>query len=346
MNIYLIWRELLKYVNFGLSSMKVSKIALGLGFRGQYDPAEGIKVINTAIDNGINIIDCANVYGFGDDRKNIGKSEELLGRVIKHSRDSLVITSKVSSEMGDGPNDYGGSRYHIINQCEKSLSRLETDRIDVYLLHAINPDSGMEEQFRALEHLINQGKILYVGVCNYQAWEIIKAMGVQTSIGAQPLITAQNPYNLLNRQIELEMFPMARDTNVGIMAYSPLGVGLLSGDYIPGEPPPKGSLWATIRKNYFEKYMKGYVSDTILKLKEISKELNLTMSQVAIAWVLSHDEITLAISGSDTVSQIKEVSKATEIVLSKEHLNQLNFVSRKLTLDLDTYLGEGDFGDD
>ena len=99
--------------------MKVSKIALGLGFRGQYDPAEGIKVINTAIDNGINIIDCANVYGFGDDRKNIGKSEELLGRVIKHSRDSLVITSKVSSEMGDGPNDYGGSRYHIINQCEK-----------------------------------------------------------------------------------------------------------------------------------------------------------------------------------------------------------------------------------
>lgn len=335
----------MEYVNFGLSSMKVSKIALGLGFRGQYDSADAIKTINCAIDQGINLIDCANVYGFGDDRKNIGTSEEILGRVIKHCRDSVVITSKVSSEVGEGPNDYGGSRYHIINQCEKSLSRLDTDRIDVYLLHSINEDSSIDEQFRALEDLIRQGKILYVGVCNYQAWQIIEAVGVQKSLGAQSLITAQNPYNLLNRQIETELFPMAKSTDIGIMAYSPLGVGLLGGNYLPGQPAPKESLWGTNRKNFYYQYMQGDVSRTILAVKEISEELGVTMSQLAVSWVLSHPEITLAISGADNANQIEEVSKSVEVKLSDEHLEKLNYVSRRLRLDLDLYLGMGDTGE-
>tara|TARA_B100000945_G_scaffold321300_1_gene335104 strand:- start:4214 stop:5197 length:984 start_codon:yes stop_codon:yes gene_type:complete len=324
-----------QYVNFGTSSLKVSKVALGLGFRGQNDEKEATKTINTAIDKGINLIDCANVYGYMDDRKNIGSSEKLLSKIIKNKRNDLVITSKLASPMGNGPNDKGVSAYHIINQVEKSLQRLSTDRIDIYIFHVFDSISSFEEQFRAMEILKSQGKILYVGVSNFKAWQVVQALRVQDSINANPLLCVQNPYSLLNREAENEMFPMIKDIGLGFMAYSPLGVGLLSGMYKPGEKPKKNTLWGAKRKDDYEKFLSGETGLFINKLDEISKKLGIKMSQLAISWVLSHPEVTLAISGADNSDQISEAAHAMTIKLPLEIIKELDEASCRLNHILD-----------
>jgi len=318
----------IEYVNFGTAGVKVSRMALGLGFRGQFDEDEAERVILTALDSGINLIDCANVYGFMDDqRNNGGSSEKVLGKALKGRRDDVVITSKVFSPIGDGPNDRGASRYHIMREVERSLTRLDTDHIDVYLFHGVSDMSLFEEQFRTMESLIQHGKIRYVGVSNFQAWQVMQALRVQKQINAQPLIAVQNPYSLMNRTPEDELFPMVRETGVGIMAYSPLGVGLLSGTYRPDEVPDDSTLWGSRRKGQIDTYMRGRAGKVIAAVDEVAADLGVTMPQVAMAWVMSHREITIALSGADTVAQISDVAGALELVLPAEAIAKLDDAS-------------------
>ncbi len=318
----------IEYVNFGTAGVKVSRMALGLGFRGQFDEDEAERVILTALDSGINLIDCANVYGFMDDqRNNGGSSEKVLGKALKGRRDDVVITSKVFSPIGDGPNDRGASRYHIMREVERSLTRLDTDHIDVYLFHGVSDMSLFEEQFRTMESLIQHGKIRYVGVSNFQAWQVMQALQVQKRINAQPLIAVQNPYSLMNRTPEDELFPMVRETGVGIMAYSPLGVGLLSGTYRPDEVPDDSTLWGSRRKGQIDTYMRGRAGKVIAAVDEVAADLGVTMPQVAMAWVMSHREITIALSGADTVAQISDVAGALELVLPAEAIAKLDDAS-------------------
>lgn len=318
----------IEYVNFGTAGVKVSRMALGLGFRGVFDEDEAERVILTALDSGINLIDCANVYGFMDDqRNNGGSSEKVLGKALKGRRDDVVITSKVFSPIGDGPNDRGASRFHIMREVERSLARLDTDHIDVYLFHGVSEMSLFEEQFRTMETLIQHGKIRYVGVSNFQAWQVMQALQVQKQINAQPLIAVQNPYSLMNRTQEDELFPMARETGVGIMAYSPLGVGLLSGTYRPDEVPDDSTLWGSRRKGQIATYMRGRAGRVIAAVDEVAADLGVTMPQVAMAWVMSHSEITIALSGADTVAQITDVAGALELVLPAEAIAKLDAAS-------------------
>ncbi len=324
-----------EYVNFGTAGVKVSRMALGLGFRGQFDRGEAEKVILRAFDAGINLIDCANVYGFMDDRKNIGSSEQVLGKALKGRRDDVVITSKVYSPIGDGPNDHGASRYHIMREVERSLTRLDTDHIDVYIFHGVDDMDLFEEQFRTMETLIQHGKIRYVGVSNFQAWQVMQALRVQERINAQPLIAVQNPYSLMNRTQEDELFPMVRETGVGVMAYSPLGVGLLSGTYKQGEDPDDSTLWGSRRQGQIVSYMQGRAARVISAVNEVANDLVVTMGQVAMAWVMSHREITVAISGADTVDQIADVAGALELTLPEEAIEKLNAVSYGMRAVLD-----------
>ncbi len=324
-----------EYVNFGTAGVKVSPMALGLGFRGQFDRAEAERVVHCALDSGINLIDCANVYGFMDDRANTGSSEEVLGRALKGRRDDVVITSKVHSPIGPGPNDQGTSRYHIMREVERSLGRLQTDRIDVYILHGIDETNSFDEQFRALETLVQQGKIRYVGVSNYQAWQVLQALRAQERLNAQPLILVQNPYSLMNRTQEDELFPMVRETGVGIMAYSPLGVGLLSGTYRPDEVPDDSTLWGSKRRGQIARYMRGRAAKVIAEVDKVANEVGATMPQVAMAWVMSHPEITVAISGADTVDQMADVAGALELSLPAEAITRLNDVSHGMRAVLD-----------
>ena len=232
------------YVNFGSAGVKVSRIALGMGLREQYTDEGAERLVGHAIDSGVNFIDCANRYGLGDDRVNLrGTAEQALGRALRTRRDEVVITTKVTGAMGDGPNDSGAARVHIMREVERSLTRLQTDRIDVYLLHGWDDSTPIEETVRALDDLVTQGKVLYFGCCNYAAWQVCKALWTADRLGAHRFICVQNEYSLLRRGLEKEMFGLIRDQGLGAMAYSPLKAGLLSGVYTPGQPPPPGSLW-------------------------------------------------------------------------------------------------------
>ncbi len=323
------------YINFGTAGVKVSRLALGLGLRGQKDEKEVERLILRAFDGGINLFDCANVYGLMDDRATAGRSEEILGRALKAHRDDVVITSKVCSPVGAGPNDRGGSRYHILREVERSLRRLGTDRIDVYLLHVYDTGTPLDEQLRALDDLVHQGKVRYAGVCNYQAWQVCRALWVQERLNLSPLITVQNPYSLLNRALEAEMFPLVRELGLGIMAYAPLGTGLLSGTYRSGQAPPPGTLWGDRRPDWYASTLRGQAAEVLDVVRTVAEGTGATVAQVALAWVLSHPEITVAISGADTDTQLAENLGALDLQLSPEDLTRLDEVSYGLGMLLD-----------
>ncbi len=325
----------MKYVNFGTAGLRVSRLALGLGLRGQGDPQATERLIRRALDGGVNLFDCANVYGLLDDRANAGRSEEILGRALKAVRDDVVITSKVFSPVGPGPNDGGASRYHILREVERSLRRLDTDRIDVYLLHAFDPATPLEEQLRALDDLVRAGKVRYVGVCNFQAWQVCRALWVQDRLNAAPLITVQNPYSLLNRTLEGEMFSVVRALGLGVMAYAPLGTGLLSGVYAPDAAPPPATLWGEQRREHLARTLGGRPAAVLDAVRAVAQESGATVAQVALAWVLSHPEVTVAISGADTEAHLAENLGAVDVVLSADDRARLDEASVGLGMILD-----------
>jgi 1-deoxyxylulose-5-phosphate synthase len=325
----------MEYVNFGAAGVKISRLALGMGLRGQADEATAQRLVEHALDQGINLIDCANIYGPMDDRANIGRSEVVLGRALKGRRDDVVITSKVQGRIGPGPNDTGLSRYHILREVERSLKRLETDHIDVYLVHSFDATTPLEETVRALDDLVHAGKVRYVGCCNYAAWQVCRALWIADRINAVPYMCVQNPYSLLNRRLEVEMFGLVRDRGLGVMAYSPLAVGLLSGAYQPGQPAPDGSLWATRRKDQFGKTVAGTVAEVIAALHESAADLGKSPAQVAIAWVLSHPEISCAISGADTQAQLDDVLGGVGWSLPAEVRQRLDETSAAMSMILD-----------
>ncbi len=296
----------MEYINFGNAGVRVSRLALGLGLRGQDDAAEAQRAIEHAIDQGINLIDCANVYGLMDDRANVRTSEAILSKAIKGKRDNVLITSKVASEIGPGPNDQGLSRYHIMREVETSLRQLDTDHIDFYLVHRFDDRVPLEESVRALDDLVHSGKVRYVGCCNHEAWQVCKSLWMADRINAIPYMCVQNMYSLLNRHLEKEMFPFLRDAGLGAMAYSPLHIGLLSGLYSPGAPPPPGSLWASRSREAYAAMASEAAQSVMATVIELAGELGKTPAQLAIAWVLSHPEITLAITGSDTVEHLDD----------------------------------------
>jgi 1-deoxyxylulose-5-phosphate synthase len=322
------------YIRFGTAGVKVSRLALGMGLRGQADEATAQRLVEYAIDQGVNLIDCANIYGPMDDRANIGRSEIVLGRALKGKRDRLVITSKVASPVGSGPNDQGLSRCHIMREIEGTLRRLQTDHLDVYLAHVYDAATPLEETVRAMDDIVRSGKARYVGCCNYAAWQVCRALWIADAHNAYPFMVVQNPYSLLNRRLEDEMFGLVRDRGLGLMAYSPLAVGLLSGAYQPGQPPPAGSLWATRRSERFERTMQS-VEAVVREVRQSATELGKTPAQLAIAWVLSHPEVTCAISGADTIEQFADVLGGVGWELPGEVRQRLDEVSAGVRMVLD-----------
>jgi aryl-alcohol dehydrogenase-like predicted oxidoreductase len=317
----------MEQVRLGTAGMRVSRLALGLGLRGQADVSAAERLIRRAHDGGITFFDCANVYGLQDNRQNAGRSEEILGRVLAPVRDDVIIASKVVSPVGPGANDRGGSRYHVMREAERSLRRLGTDRIDVYLLHVWDADTPLEEQVRALDDLVRDGKVRYVGVCNYQAWQVDRALWTQSRINAAPLVVVQNPYSLLDRHLEREMFPLVRDAGLGVMAYSPLAVGLLSGAYRPGQAAPAGTLWANRPPERLAGALVGQAGEIVEAVRKVAARHGVTMAQVAMRWVLSRPEVTVAISGADDDAQMAETLGAVTLDLPTEDLAHLDAVS-------------------
>ena len=328
----------MEYVNLGSAGVRVSRIALGLGFRGKVSEAAAQRVIEHAIDSGVNFLDCANMYGsnilLGNDREpEKGTTETVLGRVLKSRRDDVVITTKVHSPVGGEPTDRGGSRYHIMREAERSLQRLGTDHIDVYLLHQFDEDTPLEETLRALDDLVTQGKVRYVGACNFKAWQVYKALWAADGLNADPIICVQNPYNLLNRDLEREMFGVVRDQGLGVMVYSPLAIGLLSGRYGSADTPPPDSPWAG-RGDGFRSLMAGGGAAVLDALRDVAYERGKTMAQVALNWVVSQPEVTVGILGSDTVEQVDDNLGAIGWELTDAEVKRLDEVSKGLAQDI------------
>jgi len=278
-----------------------------------------VRTIERAIDLGCNFIDCANNYGGG-------QSEIMLGKAIKGKRDNLVITSKVWTKTGEGPNDRGLSRYHIMREVERSLHKLHTDRIDIYYLHNVDAETELEETLRTMEDLVRQGKVRYVGASNYAAAQVIELLWTAERFSLEPIVCLQNQYNLLHRwKIEPELLPLCRRYGLGLMTYSPLAIGLLSGRFRRGEKPPTGTPWNQER---LQKVMTEKVGSVVQTLIDLAGRRGATPAQMAIAWLLAHPEVTAPIAGADRPKYVDDVFGALEINLTQEERQTLDEVSQ------------------
>ncbi|MCZ6632343.1 MAG: aldo/keto reductase [bacterium] len=317
----------MEYRKLGKSGLQVSPVCLGTAFRGFWhgdnDEATCIQVVERAVDLGVNFIDCANFYYQGT-------CEEVLGKALKgmgNKRDDLVVTSKVWSRIGEGPNDQGLSRFHILREMDRSLKRLQLDHIDLYLLHNFDPDTPLEETLRAMDDVVRQGKARYVGCCNWTAAQVVEGLWAGDRLGLDPLMCLQNQYNLLHRwEVEPELFPRCRQHGLGLMTYSAVAVGLLTGKFRRGQAPPKGSLWDG-RREQFDKMMTERVDAIIEKVIEIAGDNGKTPAQVSVAWILDHEEVSSAIMGPDLPEHVDEVCGALDWALSANERQALDTVS-------------------
>ncbi|WP_375425610.1 aldo/keto reductase [uncultured Friedmanniella sp.] len=316
------------YRQLGRSGLRVSTITLGtMGFGGsgwaaavgQIDVEGARRQIGLARDAGVNLFDTADVYSSGT-------SEEILGAALGSARDEVLVATKVRMPMGEGPNDAGLSRHHIIRGAEASLRRLDTDYIDLYQVHEWDGQTPLEETLSALDSLVTSGKVRYIGCSNYAAWHLMKALWTSDQGGYQPFVSNQLYYSLQNRDIENEIVPACVDSGVGILVWSPIAGGLLSGKYRRDVEAPAGSRhlgeWSEPPVNEEDK-----LYDTIEELVAIGEGRGVSAAQVALAYTLAKPAVTSLIVGARTEEQLSDNLAAAELTLSAEELGRLDTVS-------------------
>jgi aryl-alcohol dehydrogenase-like predicted oxidoreductase len=279
---------------------------------------EADSLVGASLDAGVNFFDTANVYGEGE-------SEVLLGRALGNRRKDAVLATKVYSRMGPGANQVGSSRLNIIQQAEESLKRLNTDYIDLYQVHGFDWITPLEETMKALDHLIRQGKVRYIGCSNFAAWHVMKAQGISAQYGLEKFATLQAYYSLVGRELEREIIPMLNDQKIGLLPWSPLAGGLLSGKFTRNSAGDQNA-----RRTKFDfppvDMEKSYA--VIDLLQEIAKRRNASVAQVALAWLLHQSSVTSVIIGAKNLSQLKDNLGAVDVTLSQEDLKQIDDVSR------------------
>jgi len=297
-------------VALGRTGVQVSKLCYGtMSFGGDADEQESARLFAACRDAGINFFDCANVYAKG-------RSEEILGRLMASERDNLVITSKAAMTAGDDPNARGANRRHIMLSVEQSLKRLNTDRVDVLFMHRYDPTVPLEETLRALEALVAQGKVLYIGASNYAAWQIAKALGISERNNWPRIDVIQPMYNLVKRQAEVEILPMAKAENVAVVNYNPVGGGLLAGKYGPGKRPDMGRL--VDNSEYTKRYSEDWIFDTAAAFTAFAGNLGVHPVTLAVAWAASHEAITTPIIGARNVGQLEASLAAADFEMSAD----------------------------
>lgn len=319
----------MQYRRLGRAGVRVSTIALGswLTYGNSVEEETAIDCIHRAYELGVNLFDTANVY-------NRGAAEQVVGNALKEfSRDSYVLATKVYFPMGDGPNDRGLSRKHIMEQCHASLRRLGTDYIDIYQCHRYDPETPLEEVLRALDDLITQGKVLYTGVSEWSAPQILDAVYTARDLGLDGIASNQPIYNMLQRYIERDVLNVCEREGIGQIVFSPLSQGILTGKYKPGQPPAAGTRATDPNINMFIQYL---MNDTVLtavqNLQALANEGSYSLSQMALAWVLRKPIISSAIIGATRVEQVEENVKASEITLSEEILRQIDEILDEIIL--------------
>jgi len=298
----------MQYKFLGKTGIKVSPLCFGtMTFGGEADETTSKKIFHRCRDAGINFFDCANLY-------QKGKSEEILGKLIADCRDEVIITSKVYFPTSKDVNAGGASRRHISLAVEASLKRLKTDHIDLYFIHRFDDRTDLQETLRALDDLVHQGKVIYIGASNFAAWQVAKSLGISEKFGWNKFACIQPMYNLLKRQSEVELFPMAQSENLGVVSYSPLGGGLLTGKYQSPQKPKTGRF--LINKMYQARYSDGWMQDIIKRFVKFARDNNYSPASLAIAWAASHPAVTAPIIGARNLDQLNDTLQSLKIKMT------------------------------
>lgn len=317
----------MEYKILGSTGVQVSPLCFGtMSFGGDADEPTSAAMFHRCREAGINFFDCANIY-----RR--GYAEEILGRLVADCRDEVVITTKFRSPMGDGPNQSGASRLHIMASVEASLRRLSTDRIDLYFIHRFDANTPLETTLRALDDLVTQGKILYPAVSNFAAWQIAKALGISAREGWVRFECVQPMYSLVKRQAEVEILPLAESEKLGVISYSPLGGGLLTGKYGVSRRPPSGRIVDDV--NYRTRYSEPSIYETADRLAAFARKHGYDPASLAVAWVAAHPAVTAPIIGARNLEQLEPSLKATEIDMTPQWRAEISALSPEPPLPTD-----------
>jgi len=295
------------YVPFGKTGIRVSRLCLGtMTFGKESDEQTSRAIMERALEAGINFFDTANVY-------NKGVSEEILGRWMGDKRESIILASKVHGPTGDGPNDWGSSRRNILLGVEKSLKRLKTDWLDIVYLHLWDDYAAIEESLAAMSALIAQGKVMYCGISNFAAWQAMKAIAITASKNLAPVSCIQPMYNLVKRQAEVEILPMAISEGLAVCPYNPLAAGLLTGKYLKG-----GSGRLDENDMYKKRYASPQYTEVAERFVPYAASVGLSPAALALAWVMSHPAITSTIIGARNLDQMNDCLGCLDIKLTPE----------------------------
>jgi aryl-alcohol dehydrogenase-like predicted oxidoreductase len=311
----------MKVRRLGRTGLKVSEVCLGtMTFGHQCDEATSFEIINKAADRGVFFLDTADVYPVPPSPETAGRTEEIVGAWLRGQRDQYIVATKCRMRVGTGPNDEGLSRRHILRACEESLRRLQTDTIDLYQPHSPDPDTPLDETLRALDDLVCQGKVRYVGCSNYPAWQVALALGASERHGWARFDCVQPRYNLLWREIESELLPLCRDQGLGVIAYNPLAGGFLTGKYRTLDRPQEGTRF-TLGKTgelYQERYWQQAQLEAVQELDRFLQPRGKSLLQVALAWALEQPGITSAIVGASRPEQLDQSLAAVDVHLDPE----------------------------
>lgn len=322
----------MRYNQFGNTGLFVSELCLGTMTFGEagsgttweaiadVDQASANRIVERALSAGVNFIDTADVYSFG-------QSERMLGQALKDlsiPRKDVVIATKVFGQMGDKPNDRGASRGHIMDSVEQSLERLQTDHIDLYQIHGTDPVTPIEETLRALDDLVSRGLVRYVGLSNWQAWRIAKALGISERKGFARAESLQAYYSIAGRDLEREIVPLLTEEKIGLMVWSPLAGGLLSGKYGPGAPGNGEGR----RANFdFPPVEQDRAWACVAAMREVGAKHGASVAEVALAYILAKPFVTSVIIGAKRIEQLDENLKAVALTLDADDLAKLDEVS-------------------
>lgn len=306
----------MKYVLFGKTGIRVSEVCLGtMTFGKEADESNSIAIMNRALEAGVNFFDTADIY-------NKGLTEEIVGRWIVPHREGIVLASKVHFPTGPGPNDYGGSRRHIIRGVEASLKRLQTDWLDILYLHHWDEHTAIEESLAAITTLVEQGKVHYGGVSNFSAWQTMNAIACAKSNGYAPVTCIQPMYNLVKRQAEVEILPLALHEQLAVCPYSPIAAGLLTGKYARGEG-------GRIKDHamYMERYKREEYWEIATQFASYANQHGYTPSALATRWVIDHPAVTSAIVGARNLDQLNQALESASFALTPEQRAEITALS-------------------
>lgn len=320
----------MQYVPFGRTGLPVSSLCLGtMTFGTQCDEATSFDILDTALESGISFIDTADAYPNGQDGELSGLTEEIIGRwmAARASRDDVILASKFWAPMGPNRWNRGATRKHVIEALDASLRRLGTDRLDLFQIHFFDEATPIDETLAALDRVVQQGKVHYVGCSNFAAWQLARSIGRSEALGLVRYESVQPRYSLLHRDIERELLPLCRRDNVAVMVYNPLAGGMLSGKHHRESGPTEGTrftLGGSAAKRYQDRYWKDDKFDAVEAIRPVAADAGMSMAQLAVAWVLANPDVTVPIVGASSSGQLADAVAAVDHPLDADLMKRLD----------------------